>query len=701
MGMLEHINRVLLLLLLLVGLLLLPQLALAPESTTHRAAVLSTEADPPAADFIPASSPPPPEQHARLDPQPAATQPPWHSSQAVGSRAGNMSACAVEPPAWPTSRLLARRPDWIFAADGTAESSWATQFQLVPAPAKYGDRIVHLVNRLSGGCVNLVQGTSSVRGHRNSDPRNVAAPPSTTTALRWTQVVPDGAAPAQCARPARLRFQFTDRDRGSTTHLHVQSDGSLSVAGADACAGGACAFDVIPVEGADGEPPRGEPAVSALTYEGRRLVWFRLRSVLTGRWVRLHHTEMPEAPSWLGIHPPRATRKSPPRRLRPRSARDLAANGRCKCPLTRAQAPSGWEYNCSLWAPLIDRYLAPWAEGNVTATVLDMAFWKALYGEERAHAVPGVHVSSVRGRLYARENIDYRMPLFRDMLRTVRKLVALPDVEFVTHLWDHPKVGRESPLPVFAHYADVAHRDIPIPAPWSWDEKLHTFPQPWVKLSGCSLPWGSRSQTLYFRGGCNGPTRGWRGPLWKFYPRKRANRLSAASGGTIDAGVFDHCDSPKLSPAEWAWDAQMEKEMTRHAPKQRIEPFANNCRHRHLLHIDGNVASSRLASELHVGSTIFKQHSFSNEYFYPLLRPWEHYVPVAANLRDVPEKLAWAKANPQRAEAIAAAGTRFAREHLHVASISCYWWQLLTAFAELQDFQPRSSPQLGFRPLPL
>ena len=59
-------------------------------------------------------------------------------------------------------------------------------------------------------------------------------------------------------------------------------------------------------------------------------------------------------------------------------------------------------------------------------------------------------MSSVRGRLYARENIDYRMPLFRDMLRTVRKLVALPDVEFVAHLWDHPKVGREAPLPVFA-----------------------------------------------------------------------------------------------------------------------------------------------------------------------------------------------------------------------------------------------------------
>ena len=37
-------------------------------------------------------------------------------------------------------------------------------------------------------------------------------------------------------------------------------------------------------------------------------------------------------------------------------------------------------------------------------------------------------------------------------------------------------------------------------------------------------------------------------------------------------------------------------------------------RYRYLLHVDGNVASSRLASEMHVGSTVFKQDSFSGEY---------------------------------------------------------------------------------------
>ena len=123
----------------------------------------------------------------------------------------------------------------------------------------------------------------------------------------------------------------------------------------------------------------------------------------------------------------------------------------------------------------------------------------------------------------------------------------------------------------------------------------------------CALPWSQRGAQLYFRGGCNGPTRGWRGPLWRFYPRKRTNRLSAGSNGDIDAGVYDHCDSPKLGKVEWGWDAQMEVEMRREGLKKPLDKFASNCKFQHLLHVDGNVASSRLASEFHVGSTVFKQ----------------------------------------------------------------------------------------------
>ena len=90
------------------------------------------------------------------------------------------------------------------------------------------------------------------------------------------------------------------------------------------------------------------------------------------------------------------------------------------------------------------------------------------------------------------------------------------------------------------------------------------------------------------------------------------------------------------------------------------------------------------------------QDSFSSEYFYPLLQPWRHYIPISFSLDDVRSRLEWAKANPSTAEEIAATGKRFAQEHLHTHAVACYWWQLLTELAALQNFEPRAD---GFKPL--
>ena len=40
-----------------------------------------------------------------------------------------------------------------------------------------------------------------------------------------------------------------------------------------------------------------------------------------------------------------------------------------------------------------------------------------------------------------------------------------------------------------------------------------------------------------------------------------------------------------------------------------------------------------------------------------------------------------------------------ASRHLHTHAVACYWWQLLSAFAALQNFEPRTQGELGFREL--
>ena len=205
--------------------------------------------------------------------------------------------------------------DWIFAADGVAADSWAAQFELLQSSTTVDDRSVHLFNRLSSGCINLVDGL--VRGHRNSSPRTKAAPPSATTELQWEEIEGSSAANSTCWSPPRARFHFTRA--GSPSYLAVGRDGVLKLASSAEChsAGDGCDFELLPRPAAsddagkqgmtwDGAEHAGSS--SRPPRVGRDVRWFSVRSVATGMLVRLHHSEMPEEASWLGIHPPRGVR---------------------------------------------------------------------------------------------------------------------------------------------------------------------------------------------------------------------------------------------------------------------------------------------------------------------------------------------------------------------------------------------------------
>ena len=123
----------------------------------------------------------------------------------------------------PNGQPARRRPDWVFAADGASTGSWAAQFRFSAAGSADGTT-GHLINRLSGGCINL-RGGGEVRGHCNSDPQNRAAPPSVTTEMIWEERGRPPPKPgATCTEPAVARFHFT---KGPGTFLVVNGDGTL------------------------------------------------------------------------------------------------------------------------------------------------------------------------------------------------------------------------------------------------------------------------------------------------------------------------------------------------------------------------------------------------------------------------------------------------------------------------------------------
>src|SRR5690606_24236830 len=85
---------------------------------------------------------------------------------------------------------------------------------------------------------------------------------------------------------------------------------------------------------------------------------------------------------------------------------------------------------------------------------------------------------------------------------------------------------------------------------------------------------------------------------------------------------------------------------------------------RYAIDIDGwTNAWSNLLIRLHFGCCVLKIDSADGyrQWWYHRLVPWEHFVPVRADMSDLAEKIDWVRSNDQEAEAIARRGQALAR----------------------------------------
>ena len=82
--------------------------------------------------------------------------------------------------------------------------------------------------------------------------------------------------------------------------------------------------------------------------------------------------------------------------------------------------------------------------------------------------------------------------------------------------------------------------------------------------------------------------------------------------------------------------------------------------HRWIVDVDGNVNSWGLLWKLLSGSCILRVHSGRQQWFYRHLKPWNTHVPIAADLHDLPEKLAWCRNHPTQCADIAQTGQQMA-----------------------------------------
>jgi hypothetical protein len=104
--------------------------------------------------------------------------------------------------------------------------------------------------------------------------------------------------------------------------------------------------------------------------------------------------------------------------------------------------------------------------------------------------------------------------------------------------------------------------------------------------------------------------------------------------------------------------------------------------------IDGNTAPySRAFWQLFSQSLIFKIDSPNIQWYSHRLIPYEHYVPVAADLHDLIDKIKWAQTHEREAKNMRRKSWEFAHKHLKRAEIDRYIQLALTEYANIQKLR--------------
>ncbi|CAL9698597.1 unnamed protein product [Knipowitschia caucasica] len=255
---------------------------------------------------------------------------------------------------------------------------------------------------------------------------------------------------------------------------------------------------------------------------------------------------------------------------------------------------------------------------------------------------------------------------------------TLPDLEMVVNVRDYPQVPNwvQPTLPVFSFSKTSDYQDIMYPAWTFWEGGPAVWPiyptglGRWdlmideLKKSASQWPWEKKESRGFFRGSRTSPER--------------------------DPLILLSRESPELVDAEYtknqAWKS--EKDTLGKPPAKEI-PLVDHCKYKYLFNFRGVAASFRFKHLFLCGSLVFHVGDEWQEFFYPQLKPWVHYIPVKQDLSDVKVLLHFAKENDAIVQDIALRGRQFILDHLKMEDVSCYWKELLTEYSKLLTYKPK------------
>ncbi len=264
-----------------------------------------------------------------------------------------------------------------------------------------------------------------------------------------------------------------------------------------------------------------------------------------------------------------------------------------------------------------------------------------------------------------------RMKAFQSYLRRLASKKSLSDVDFVVSMHDALlNNDNKNPIFVFSKNKNLEGA-ILIPDLYALIgyDKLTKKVQKGVQV----WPWERKKEIAFWRGATTGGD--YNINDWKNMPRTQLVTLSRDHPALIDAKFVGFHQGADKNP-------EMLEESSWLLGKKVSE--ADSLRYKYLVDIDGNSCGwNRLYWTLLSNSVVFKQQSDNIEWYYGILVPYRHFIPIANDCSDLIDQMAWAHVHDDECREIAENATEFALENLNPNAIDEYFYLLLLEYAKL------------------
>ena len=285
---------------------------------------------------------------------------------------------------------------------------------------------------------------------------------------------------------------------------------------------------------------------------------------------------------------------------------------------------------------------------------------------------------------------DKEEATFEDFFNELCKNREIPDCIFFINLRDHPVLNRslknsntsiiDKPLeqeyinneycPILSVGASIENADIPM---ITQDDlkRINKKIYPDDCKNGyindtVTIDWDKKYSKAVFRGSATGCGIG------DDNVRIKASKISSKYPDLLDAGVV-------------SFNRKIKKSLGK--PLQIIVPdikkanfmtLDEKAKYKYILNLDGHVSAFRLGHEFSLKSLILIPDSKFYLWFYFILKPHEHYIPIKEDLSDLIEKIKWCKNNDEQCKKIANNGYEFYKKYLERDGVFDYMQFLLS-----------------------